>query len=255
MEKILRILLTKKLINKKSSVLAVCGSSYDNQILNNFGFSNYLITSAYKSLPGIKRYKFADAQKLPFKDCSYDIVLVNLGLHHCASPHQALCEMYRVAKKVVIAHEAQDSWIIRMMVKLNLILDYEIVKGEGEHEGIINTSTVNYVYRWTRRDVEKTINSYNPALKHKIIYYRSFVFHQNFLGSGGFWEKKKFVKFVGKNCTIRIMNLITKILNKVLNQYGNDFCFVIFKKTSLQQPWVKNKHYFKNALKQVIIRK
>lgn len=254
METLLTKFLSNRWINNKDKVLVVCGSSHDDQILKRLGFKNRLITSAYKALPDIKYYKQSDAQDLPFKDESFDLVLVNLGLHHCASPHQALCEMYRVAKKTVIVHEAQDSLAIRLMTKLGIVLDYEIAKGEDEHEGIKNTSIVNYVYRWTKREIQKTINSYDPAKVHHIHYFSKFLFHSNFLGPGGFWEKKLLVRLLGKNAVNWIITRITSVINLILADQGNDFSFVIRKNISQPQPWVKNKTYFKNIFKQVIIR-
>lgn len=255
LSKLLQTALQSRWINKTDNILVVCGSNHDDEILKKLGFSNVLITSAYDKLPNLQNYKKADAQNLPYKDESFNIVLVNLGLHHCASPHLALCEMYRVARKTIIVHEAQDSFMVKLMSKLSLISNYEIADGKDEHEGKVNTSIVNYVYRWTRREVRKTLNSYDPVKNHKIIFLSNFTFHQNFLGPGGYWEKKFIVRLLGKRVTNLFITLITKILNTIMPNHGNDFSFVIRKRHSSLQSWAKHKNYFKNRFKQTIIKK
>ena len=105
-----------------------------------------------------------DAERLTFADKSFDVVIVHAGLHHCYSPHRALLEMYRVARKVVVAFESRDSLTMRTAVRLGLTLDYETdsltADGKG---GVAETGIPNFVYRWTERDVIKTIASFDPA--------------------------------------------------------------------------------------------
>jgi ubiquinone/menaquinone biosynthesis C-methylase UbiE len=51
-------------------------------------------------------FKKSDAEKLPFKNSSFDTVLEKDMLHHASNPVRALQEMIRVAKKRVIVIEA-----------------------------------------------------------------------------------------------------------------------------------------------------
>lgn len=51
-------------------------------------------------------FKKSDAEKLPFKNASFDTVLEKDMLHHAGDPERALKEMIRVAKKRVIVIEA-----------------------------------------------------------------------------------------------------------------------------------------------------
>jgi ubiquinone/menaquinone biosynthesis C-methylase UbiE len=48
-------------------------------------------------------WSFQDAEQLSFEDEAFDYVFVHAGLHHCASPHRALLEMYRVARRGIMA--------------------------------------------------------------------------------------------------------------------------------------------------------
>jgi SAM-dependent methyltransferase len=107
-----------------------------------------------------------DAQALPYGDASFDYTFVSDGLHHCSRPHLALTEMYRVARKGVIVVEASDNLVTRLAVRLGLTQQYELeaVRGNGgTFGGVDNTSVPNYVYRWTEREFEKTLRSFDPT--------------------------------------------------------------------------------------------
>jgi len=228
-------------INRKDKVLAICGSNDDDMVLKKLKFTNYLITSAYKDLPKVKKYRQADAQHLPFADHFFDVAIVNAGLHHCDSPHLALTEMYRVAKKAVIVHEAQDSLLVRLMIKFNLAFDYE-TGAVTERGGGLNDSTIpNFIYRWTTREVEKTINSYDPTKIHKINFFRSFHYYPFYLEPGEYLGNNAVTKLLGKQLSKSIMNLVALILNLLARNQGNDFTFIIRKDSSPLQAWINTK--------------
>jgi ubiquinone/menaquinone biosynthesis C-methylase UbiE len=67
-----------------------------------------------------------DAENLTVTDDSYDWVVVNAGLHHCGSPHRALCEMLRVARQGVLVLEARDSFLMRIAVRFGLTVQHEL---------------------------------------------------------------------------------------------------------------------------------
>lgn len=241
MEMLLKKILDRGWMQRKDKILIICGNQDDDKVLKNLKFTNYLITSAYKDLPAVKNYRQADAQRLTFANQSYDVVIVNAGLHHCASPHQALCEMYRVAKRIVIVHEAQDSWLLRLMVKLNLALDYETGSIEGKGGGYNDTEIPNFVYRWTPREVIKTINSYDPTKVHNVTFFSSFRYYPFYLESDEYLGKNPLVKFFGKKSAVSAINLIVLVLNLFFRNQGNDFAFIIHKNISPLQPWINPK--------------
>jgi hypothetical protein len=73
--------------------------------------------------------------------------------------------MYRVSRKGVLVFEPCDNFITRVGVWLGFGQDYEIaaVADDGWHNaGIRNTSVPNYIYRWTEREVIKTVSTYAP---------------------------------------------------------------------------------------------
>ena len=80
--------------------------------------------------------------------------------------------MYRVAKKGVLVIEGNDSLIMRLACKIKFSEEFEVssVKKDKEKGGILDTGIPNYVYRWTEREIEKTIQSYDPICKHTYLY-------------------------------------------------------------------------------------
>ena len=87
------------------------------------------------------------------------------GLHHCHSPHRGLLELYRVARQGVLVFEPRDTALVRLGVRLNLGQKYEVaaVSHNGLSAGGVGNSQIpNYIYRWSEREVEKTILSYAP---------------------------------------------------------------------------------------------
>ena len=44
-----------------------------------------------------------------------------------------------------------------------------------ESGGVNNTEVPNFVYRWTEREFEKAINSFDPAHRHQFRYFYSFL--------------------------------------------------------------------------------
>ena len=93
------------------------------------------------------------------------------GLHHCASPHRALGELLRVGRKGAIVFEARDSLVVRAGVRLGLVEEYEVTAvaaNDGGWGGVRNGPVPNHVYRWTEREVRKTVRSLLPAYQHDI---------------------------------------------------------------------------------------
>ena len=122
-------------------------------------------------------WSFQDAESLDYPDGSFDLTVVSAGLHHCRSPHRALLELYRVARVAALALESRDSALMRVAVKLGAVDDYELaaVAAHGLRSGgVANTSTPNYVYRWSEREVEKTVASFAPHARHRIRFFREF---------------------------------------------------------------------------------
>src|SRR5208283_2567571 len=155
--------------DRDASILVCAGGHLDKEVFQREGFTNVTISNLDVRMQGEEyapyKWLFADAQALPCDDESYDYVVIHAALHHCSLPHKALTEMYRAARKAILAFEARDSLIMRLIVRLRLTQVFEhtaVYYNDCKFGGVNNTEIPNYVYRWTEREVEKTINAFAP---------------------------------------------------------------------------------------------
>ena len=176
-ERTLRGLIGTGRIRLDMSVLVVCGGPADRDVFRELGFEDVTITNlAEDSGESYAPYVFGlqDAEELTYDDGAFDLVAVSGGLHHCRSPHRALLEMYRVARHALFVLEARDSALLRTGARLGVVDDYEVtaVAAHGFRAGgVRHTSAPNFVYRWTEREVEKTVASNAPHVRHRIRYF------------------------------------------------------------------------------------
>jgi SAM-dependent methyltransferase len=155
----------------------VGGGMLDRDVFHAAGFTRVTISNLDSRMTGGEfapyPWKFANAASLPFQDGSFDYVVVHAAIHHDAEPHRVLTEMYRVALKGLLAFEARDSWVMRRLEQLNMAQTYEhaaVYYNDCKFGGVDNTEVPNFVYRWTEREVEKTIRSYMPSYPHRFVY-------------------------------------------------------------------------------------
>jgi len=129
-------------ISKADSVLVVCGGPLDEKVWREAGFSDVTITNLDDGMANHRQ----DAENLTYEANSFDVVAVHAGLHRCYSPHRALLEMYRVARKCALAFEARDSFVMRTAIKLGLTLDYETNSvTPGGRGGVADTGIPNFI--------------------------------------------------------------------------------------------------------------
>ena len=166
-----------------SKILIVGGGKTDSAIFLQLGFKNVVVSNLDSRIKGDEftpyEWSYQNAENLTYNDSEFDFVIVHAALHHCESPHRALLEMYRVAKKGVIAFESRDSLLMQILEKFHLVQTYEhaaVYFNDGKYGGVKNSEIPNYVYRWTEREIEKTINSYSPYGNHLFRYKYSHAF-------------------------------------------------------------------------------
>lgn len=223
--KVLRGLIEVGELSISDSVLVVCGGTLDSDVLAKAELKNATVTNM--DMSGDLRQ---DAENLTYADNSFDVVVVHAGLHHCYSPHRGLLEMYRVARKLVVVFEARDSFLIRAAVQIGLTMDYEVNSiGSNGGGGVANTGIPNFIYRWTEREVLKTISSYDPASVHEISF-----FHDIRLPIQRFERSNK---WLAKAVMIAIEPL-SVLFMKLFPKQGNEFAFVI-RKSCRRQQWIK----------------
>jgi hypothetical protein len=164
---LLRALQQKGTIELSDSIIVVAAHFAEDELLRELGFTNVILTNI-QPLEGKLSYPFRvqNAMRLEYDDNAFKLGIVLNSLHHMSKPHLALTELYRVAAKGVLGLEANDSLFMRLLVRFGLTTDYEL--------SIDGTDNPNYIYRWTEREIEKTINSFQPHSFTKIRYFYSF---------------------------------------------------------------------------------
>ena len=171
-------LISDGLIRRDMRILVGCGGTHDRDTLLALGFKNVTISNLDVRVDGSQfspyAWSFQDVENLTFKDGEFDFCIVHDGLHHCHSPHRGLLELYRVAKYGVLVFEPRDTFLSRLGVKLNFGQEYEVgavFANDSTFGGVRNSAIPNYVYRWTEREIEKTIASYAPWARHRFVYF------------------------------------------------------------------------------------
>jgi SAM-dependent methyltransferase len=168
-----RILFYKKVVgswltNTRSRVLVVGAEENDQEVFQSQGFGDVTLLNlggGPPSLPAGWSFVRASGDCLPFPDDSFDYVIAHATLHHCRRPHAVLLEMYRVASKRAVFIEARDSLTMRALERTGVTQVYETTAvhfNDGERGGVDDTSVPNFIYRWTEREVEKTVCAYAP---------------------------------------------------------------------------------------------
>jgi SAM-dependent methyltransferase len=234
---VLTSLLAEGVLSPDLSVLVSCGGSADRDALQDAGFTNVTITNVDTAGDDGTLAPFAwerqDAEALTYDDGSFDVGIVSAGLHHCRSPHRALLELYRVARVAVVAIESRDSALMRLGVRFGAVDEYELgaVAAHGLRAGgVANSSTPNFVYRWTEREVEKTVASFAPHARHRIRYFRQFELPDVLVETAR-----------GRRGTLlRLARPVVTGVTRVLPSQANLFAFAIVKPDPARdlQPWM-----------------
>jgi ubiquinone/menaquinone biosynthesis C-methylase UbiE len=236
--RVLTSLLDEGVLEPSMSVLVSCGGTADRDALAAAGFTKVTITNVDAAGDDGSFAPFAwehqDAEDLAYEDGSFDIAIVSAGLHHCRSPHRALLELYRVARVAAIALESRDSSLMRLAVRVGAVDDYELaaVAAHGLRSGgVANTGTPNYVYRWTEREVEKTVASFAPHARHRLRFYREFELPQPVLDTNRGTKAN----------VLRLTRPFVSGITRVLPGQANLFAFVIEKPRLPDdlQPWMR----------------
>jgi SAM-dependent methyltransferase len=87
-------------VDPDESILVIGASQDDLDLLRQAGFTNITASnisaqSIGESIPQLS----LNADSIDLPDESVDLVFAHAVLHHCRSPHRALCEMLRVARR------------------------------------------------------------------------------------------------------------------------------------------------------------
>jgi hypothetical protein len=211
-------------------ILVSCGGPVDRDTLVGLGFTDVTITNLDERMMGDEyapyQWRHEDAEALTLPADSYDWGLVHHGLHHCASPHQALGELLRIGRRGAIAFEARDSLLVRAGVRLGLVEEYEVtaVAGNGGRWGGVRNGPIpNHVYRWTEREVQKTVRSALPGYEHDVRFA---------------YGVRVPSERLGDRRLVRAAQALAPIAGLVARRQGNEFAFIVHKNVR-PQPWLR----------------
>jgi SAM-dependent methyltransferase len=170
-------LLESGVLRRDMRVLVACGGLVDRAVLAKLGFENVTISNLDSRLDPGKLlpypWSYQDVEQLTFQDEEFDFAIVHNGLHHCHSPHRGLLELYRVARRGILVFEPRDTALVRLGIRLSFGQKYEVasVTHNGlSAGGVANSLVPNFIYRWTEREVEKTILSYAPIGEPRLLF-------------------------------------------------------------------------------------
>ncbi len=223
------------IFNKNAKILVAGATKYDADIFKESGFLNVTISNLDQN-GNYTPYKHSsqDLRNLNLDSQSYDYVVANACIHHTSKPHNAILEMYRVARKGIIVIEGNDSFFIKLTNYFNLSQEYEHSAisnkdNSSDKGGVDNTNIPNFVYRWTKREIYKLISSYEPQYIHKIYYF----YDSDFEG----YKSVRALKF--QKVFLTILEIFAKLYFKIFSSEKNLFCFFINKEERQTQTWLK----------------
>jgi SAM-dependent methyltransferase len=232
-------LLEQGILTRDMKLLVVCGGELDRDVFSQLGFHAVTIsnletdphTTSYAPFAGDTQ----DVEALTCQDGEFDFCIAHNGLHHCLSPHRGLLEMFRVARKGIVVFEPRDSFLARWGVRLNFGQDYEtaaVAANGGVAGGMRNTAIPNYVYRWTEREIEKTIASVCPWGRPRFIYRYALRVP---------WARLKMMNKVGFLWVVRLLHPALQLVFRCFPKQSNGFAFIALKPQLPHdlQPWLE----------------
>ncbi len=238
-EEVVRDLQQAGVLSTRMEVLVLCGGEVDKVVLQRCGFDRVVISNV-DDRPKPQQFapfewRHEDAERLSFADESFDFCIVHSGLHHCYSPHRALLEMYRVARKGLLLFEPYDNLVTRLGVRLNFGQEYEhasVCANKCHHGGVGNSEIPNYVYRFTEQEIIKTINCNAPYAKHDIRF-----FHRLQVP----WTQLRLRRNKARYYLLRLAQPVLKLLEFCAPKQSNNFAALVLKPElpGALHPWLR----------------
>lgn len=207
------------------SVLITCGSvGGDGTFFANLGFSDVTVTDisvesleACRSFDSRLKTDIQDAQALTFAEASYDLVVVQDGLHELPQPVVGLTEMLRVSRKAAVVIEPHTGVVARLFGT------------EWEYHDLSEETgaprNMHYVFRWNRGVFTQSTRSYlgRDALHVKTI---------------RLWDHNVQVARAARKLPARVRVVAAKsiygLLRLVLPGAGNMFIGLVVKRTRVK---------------------
>ena len=225
------------------------GMQEDADVLCRCGFNNITLSNIEGSprepgSPDNLPITAIDAECIDLPDDSYDTIFVHEAIHHCRSPHRALCEMLRVAKQHVIMMEPNDSAFMRLLCRLRFSFPYEVfavVDNDYACGGVRNTEIPNFIFRWNSHEVHKTTSSFLAESTFEVhpCPYWDFGVEERDLAYRAQTRISLVTRLMGARNFILLLHFAQAVFNRipVVRAQGNKFLCCVQKKNTLQ-PWL-----------------
>lgn len=230
----------KELIPRDNSSILICGGGLlDRDVFFELGYKDVTITNLdTRTSPeeySPYKWEYQNAESLTYEDSTFDYVIIHAAIHHTSMPHKTLLELFRVSNKGFLAFESRDSLVMKFLERFDLTQTYEhaaVFHNDCKFGGINNTEIPNYIYRWTEREIEKTINTFSPCYDHTFLYRYGAAFPCT-----AQLESKGNMKLMFLKAALPFYLVFKKIFKKQQNL----FAFYVAKpsKKSTLKPWLK----------------
>jgi ubiquinone/menaquinone biosynthesis C-methylase UbiE len=208
-----RLLSEVRDLTTDSSVLVLCaGDGFEGTQLADLGFRDITISDI--SLLGVQAAMKRDdrlhglvlnANAAGVRDRSFDIVVIQDGLHHLQSPVAGFTEMLRISRRAALFLEPHESWSGRTFGRA------------WEEHG----TATNFVFRWNRRMVEQVASSYLGRTPFTNL-------------SESFWHHNLHLDRLGRHLgggerAVRLLAAVKRVADTTLPNRGNLFCGLVVK--------------------------
>jgi SAM-dependent methyltransferase len=238
-------------MSRDERVLIVGGSAADEQTLRQAGFKHIVNSNLPTDMERMVGSESArdqhlalDAEQLELSADSFDLVFASEVLHHCVSPHRALCEMLRVSRRYVVFMEPNDSLAMNALVKLRFSFPYElpaVIDHNYQSGGLRDSHIPNFIYRWNEHEVVKTVSSCIPERVLSVHAYPYWDFDVTEEGLNLRKETRigRITSVIGADNFITLLRTAQTFLNWVpgIRSQGNKFFCCIEKSPNLK-PWM-----------------
>jgi SAM-dependent methyltransferase len=238
--RILKQLIKEQVLESSTHILVVCGGVIDRDTLMRAGLTNCVISNldsrqnASEFLP--LEWASQDAEDLSYPDDEFEFCLVHEGLHHCRSPHTAIREMFRVAKRGLLIIEPVENIFTTLCVRVGIGQEYEhaaVYGNDCRFGGVRNTYIPNYVYRFSASEFRKTFLCLKPEVKLKC----AFRFHLV-----PPWSALLLRKSTVRLISVTIMRPLLSALHRMLPRvFSNQIVTLVIKPCDSEalQPWLR----------------
>jgi ubiquinone/menaquinone biosynthesis C-methylase UbiE len=180
-------------IHPKSILVVCCGAGSELKIWSSAWSLGkiFILDFSMQALEAARRRKelnafegelipiCADAEALPCRDGSFDLVLIANGLHHLLDPATGLKELYRVARQGVIVIEPADTLLMPLFKRVGLAREFEEAGNEvrrlsrREFEGIIRGSDTfifrRFFHTWNESLDARILRRVDSSLRLKVL--------------------------------------------------------------------------------------